>query len=133
MKRAIPLLATLLLAGCSAVAPTESAELAAEVLPEGPSARGAVETCSLPESALLDDGTGLMLDGEGDEDTVGTLSVEEIGCALVALETPQSTIAKMSNTRALDGMQSDQDEHFEYTWTYHPDAGLDVIVTSLDE
>lgn len=132
MKHALPLLAALALAGCSAAAPTESAEIAAEALPEGPSAQDAVETCSLPESALLDDGTGLLLDGEGDEDTVGTLAIDEIACALIALETPESTITKMSNTRALDGMQSDQDEHFEYTWTYHPDNGLDVIVTALD-
>ena len=53
------------------------------------------------------------------------------GCALGELETSESTITKMSQTRALDGMQSVNDENFEYTWTYHPDDGLDVIITTV--
>ncbi len=34
---------------------------------------------------------------------------------------------KMKMTRAIDGAQTDENEHFKVTWTYHPDEGLNVI------
>ncbi len=40
---------------------------------------------------------------------------------------PDSLTDKMSNTRALDGMQSQNCGDFTVTWTYHPDNGLEVI------
>lgn len=33
----------------------------------------------------------------------------------------------MKMTRAIDGAQTDENEHFKVTWTYHPDEGLNVI------
>jgi hypothetical protein len=35
----------------------------------------------------------------------------------------------MESTRALDGMQSATWSSYEVTWTYHPDDGLDLIIT----
>lgn len=134
MKRSIPLLAILALTGCAS-ASTSPAEIVADAVASGPSLITVVEACDLPESALMDDGASLMLDGKGEDDRTGAagkLSIEQLCCALFELETPESTVTKMSNTRALDGMQSDTDENFEYTWTYHPDDGLDVIVTTVD-
>lgn len=37
--------------------------------------------------------------------------------------------AQMDSTRALDGMQTAEWDTFEAKWTYHPDDGLDVIIT----
>ena len=34
---------------------------------------------------------------------------------------------KMKMTRAIDGTQTDENEHFKVTWTYHPKNGLNVI------
>lgn len=34
---------------------------------------------------------------------------------------------KMKTTRAIDGAQTDENEHFKVTWRYHPDDGLNVI------
>lgn len=135
MKRALPLLAALTLSGCAVSTGTTPADLVVDAVHNGPTLTSTVEECVLPESALMDDGASLMLDGEGEDDLVsaaGKLSIDQLGCALIELETPESTITKMSQTRALDGMQSDADENFEYTWTYHPDDGLDVIITTLD-
>lgn len=135
MKRTLPLLAVLALSGCAASSGTTPTGLVADAVSAGPSLTSTVEACGLPEAALMDGGSSLMLDGEGEDDRVGaagTLSIDELGCALVELETSESTITKMSQTRALDGMQSDEDVNFEYTWTYHPDDGLDVIITTVD-
>ena len=51
---------------------------------------------------------------------------------LVALDTPDSVVNRMSNTRALDGMQEATWGDFEATWTYHPDDGLDLIIEQTD-
>ena len=45
----------------------------------------------------------------------------------VYLELPSSISEKMSSTRALDGMQSQNCGTFTVSWTYHPDNGLRVI------
>lgn len=135
MKRTLPLLAVLALSGCAASTGTTLLDVIADTAETGPTLTSIVEECELPESALMDDGASLMLDGEGEDDSVGAtgkLTIDQLGCALIELETPESTISKMSQTRALDGMQSDAHEGFEYTWTYHPDAGLDVIITTID-
>lgn len=34
---------------------------------------------------------------------------------------------KMSMTRAIDGMQSDENDKIKVSWNYHPDSGLSVI------
>lgn len=43
------------------------------------------------------------------------------------LKLPSSITDKMSSTRALDGMQSQDCGDFTVSWTYHPDNGLKVI------
>lgn len=43
------------------------------------------------------------------------------------LNLPASVTEKMSSTRALDGMQSQNCGDFTVSWTYHPDNGLRVI------
>lgn len=40
---------------------------------------------------------------------------------------PSSVLQKMSSTRALDGMQSQNCGAYTVTWNYHPDNGLQVI------
>lgn len=34
---------------------------------------------------------------------------------------------RMLSTRALDGTQSEENEHYKVTWTYHPDKGIDIV------
>ena len=34
---------------------------------------------------------------------------------------------KMQETNALQGRQTDENEHYKVSWTYHPDKGLEVM------
>lgn len=65
----------------------------------------------------------------GEEPGSGTVSFDGLTCVLGALDTPTSVIAQMESTRALDGMQSATWGDFKASWNYHPDDGLDVIIT----
>ena len=40
---------------------------------------------------------------------------------------PSSLIDKMSSTRALDGIQTQDCGEYTVTWNYHPDNGMKVI------
>lgn len=79
---------------------------------------------------LVDGGRTLVIDMRGEEVASGSLSVSEVGCLLDHLETPESVTAQMNSTRALDGMQDASWGGLNATWTYHPDDGLDIIITA---
>ncbi len=82
---------------------------------------------------ITDDGHTMTIDGQGDE-TIRQASmvanVEQIACILNELGTPHAVVAKMEGTRALDGMQAAEWGDFSASWTYHPDDGLDLIITA---
>lgn len=134
-----PLLGVLLLAACGTTGPEVTPEPAAAVTPTVPPLQSVAETCDLPDSAVGDEGATLILDGAGSDDrkirdgdlvTVGDkLSTKEVGCALAGTEIPDSVISMMEGTRALDGRQTQDSDKYTYTWSYHPDNGLDVIIT----
>lgn len=57
---------------------------------------------------------------------------EDIGSAYIiaaneVLGLPDSVAMKMSQTRALDGRQTETYGDITVSWTYHPDNGLDVL------
>jgi hypothetical protein len=76
---------------------------------------------------VADDGASLLIDGEGEESSGA--SIDEIVLTLGLLDTPSSVVTRMSSTRALDGMQDATWGDYAASWTYHPDNGLDIIVT----
>lgn len=78
---------------------------------------------------LADEDHTVVIDSEGEDYGSGTDTFEGLMCTLGELNTPQAVIARMEATRALDGMQSSHWGDFEASWTYHPDNGLDVIIT----
>lgn len=80
---------------------------------------------------LADGDRTLIVDGAGKEDTTG-LSASEIICIFGALEMPAAVSERVASTRALDGQMEDSWPGYKATWTYHPDAGLDLIVTQSD-
>lgn len=91
----------------------------------------ALETCDLDDLAIFllgDDGNTLILDMAGEED-IGLLSYDDVDCVLSALDTPSSVRVLMGSTRALDGRQSAEWDGIEASWSYHPDNGLDVLLT----
>jgi hypothetical protein len=87
----------------------------------------AATTCNT--GTLGDNDQTLLIDMAGEETGSGTATIDEITCVLGELEAPQSVLAQMDSTRALDGMQSATWSTYKATWTYHPDNGLDLILT----
>jgi hypothetical protein len=87
----------------------------------------AADSCAAGD--LADNDHTLVVDMEGEEPGTGTASIEDVLCVLGALETPQAIVAQMEATRALDGMQSATWSTYSAKWTYHPDNGLDLIIT----
>lgn len=79
---------------------------------------------------LADDDHTLVVDMMGEDPGTGT--IDDVLCVLDEFEAPQAVIAQMESTRALDGMQSTTWSTYKVTWTYHPDDGLDMILTHTD-
>jgi len=77
---------------------------------------------------VLDDGAGLSVQTLGNE-TDGT-TLETTHCVLAALEAPESVVVRLDQTRALDGMQTAEWDGITASWTYHPDAGLGLVLAA---
>lgn len=86
------------------------------------------QTCTT--GTLGDNDHTLIVDMAGEEPGTGTATIEDILCVLAELEAPQSVLAQMESTRALDGMQSATWSDYAVKWTYHPNDGLDLIITT---
>lgn len=52
-----------------------------------------------------------------------------LGCFLTEFDTPQAIVAAMDTTTSMMGRQEQSDGDMSYQWTYHPDNGMDLIVT----
>ena len=76
------------------------------------------------------DGKSVIIDTIPDDD--GYFKYEdEAYSAIISINSyigiPSSVLEKMSNTRALDGMQSQRCGYYTVTWSYHPDSGMEVF------
>lgn len=88
----------------------------------------AAQACGLANAGVLgDDGASLNINTGGAERS-SDQDVEDLGCVLFELETPDHVITHLDTTRALDGMQEDEWGEISARWTYHPDNGLDVTL-----
>ncbi|KAB1928592.1 hypothetical protein F8280_02355 [Micromonospora noduli] len=79
---------------------------------------------------LGDDGNSLTLRSVGKERT--GLKLEQLQCYWTELDVPDAVIAQIEGTRALDGRQSGEWEDMRASWIYHPDDGLQMIITLSD-
>jgi hypothetical protein len=59
----------------------------------------------------------------------GLLDADEALCLLKMTGMPDSVKTEILQTRALDGMQRDSWGQYKASWTYHPDHGLNVVVS----
>lgn len=76
---------------------------------------------------IADGGSTLILPGSG-TNTEG-LPYFRQECVLKNLGAPESFLAQLQNSRALDGNLTGSWANVEASWTYHPNAGLDIILT----
>lgn len=116
----------------------DSEAIATEAVLESEAARldglltSAFESCGGPEGIeVTDAGRTMLFDVEGDDEYSGA-SIDDLACMLFDLDIPDSTIANMEQTTSMDGRQSDEWDDFGITWSYHPDRGLDGVITVID-
>lgn len=90
------------------------------------------EECDVPTttaySRLLDDGAGYAMNTRGEESH--GVTDRAFACVLHKIDIPDSVLARMNATRALDGMQTAEWDNITAAWTYHPKDGLSIILTS---
>ncbi len=93
------------------------------------SMQAARSNCGAQYAVVVSDGgRTLVIDGQGKEDSSG-VSTSVLDCLLDQLHAPTSVVEQMYSTRALDGRQQADWPNYHASWTYHPDHGLDLIVT----
>lgn len=91
------------------------------------------KTCDPTEqgTTVTDGGATLIIDGWPDGRVSGEgLDIEKLSCVLAALGMPDAVKAQMNDTSALDGRQTASWDGHSASWTYHPDNGLDAIITT---
>lgn len=83
---------------------------------------------------LGDEGKSIVVDGSGDDDPEEDQQSSLISamCVLSEIDTPDSVIAKLEGTRALDGVRKDSFDEFQLTWSYHPSNGMDLIIEEAE-
>ncbi len=92
----------------------------------------AAEGCDVLETegvGIGDGGRTISFDTLGTEDTYGA-SIEDVGCILFAVQTPDAVISRIDATRALDGTQTANWGSIAASWGYHPDTGLQLVLTT---
>jgi hypothetical protein len=57
-------------------------------------------------------------------------STAGVACVWGELKTPQSITAKVEATTAMMGEQTAESDGVSYSWSYHPDNGLNMVITS---
>lgn len=92
----------------------------------------AVSLCELNNAkgiSIMDGGKSLEIKTAGKLST--GVSTADLACVLGDLNTPQSIIARMDSTRALDGTQNGTWAEFIASWTHHPDRGLNIVIETV--
>jgi hypothetical protein len=78
---------------------------------------------------LADGGHTLIIETEDDEDLEGLLAYQ---CILDELDTSERVRSSIETTTSLMGRQSSTDGELTYEYAYHPDNGLNVLITDKD-
>jgi hypothetical protein len=106
-------------------AAADAASALSEILPS------VVDVCAADrEFAVVGDGgLSLTIDNKGEEDYLGGLSYESMMCIFERLDAPTAAIAHMQQTTSMDGRQTESWDDLEVSWSYHPDRGMDSVIT----
>lgn len=94
--------------------------------------RDAASECGLVAADGVDIGDGgrtISFDTRGAEDSSGA-SFEDVACILVAVDTPDAVISRIDATRALDGTQTANWGSISASWGFHPDRGMQLVLTT---
>jgi hypothetical protein len=85
---------------------------------------------SSPTSGFLlgDDDRSLTFDDQGEKDASGADTIHTL-CVLDALDIPSAVLSHVEQTTSLDGRQKETWGGVTLAWSYHPDRGLDGVIT----
>lgn len=72
----------------------------------------------------------LAFDHRGEDEATGG-TITDIMFVFTELEMPSRISAHMAQTTSLDDRQSAEWDGLEVQWSYHPDRGMDGIVTVI--
>ncbi|MCF6507371.1 hypothetical protein E9549_08115 [Blastococcus sp. MG754426] len=89
---------------------------------------GAHEECKRVDRgstlSLEDDGNTIVIDtGSEYGDPSGYL------CVIEQLDVPSSITAQMDRTNAMMGVQQAEHNGYEFSWSYHPDNGVNMVIS----
>jgi hypothetical protein len=91
----------------------------------------AYEACTSSDSddtvSLSDGGRTIVIDTRSEYGDPSGMD-----CVLSELDTPTSTRAAIGRTTSLMGVQDDDQDGISYSWSYHPDNGVNMVIT-LDD
>jgi hypothetical protein len=73
---------------------------------------------------LTDDGKTIVVDTRSEYGSTAGMN-----CVLKALGTSESIKAQMDRTTAMMGVQDAESDDLEYSWSYHPDNGVNLVIT----
>jgi len=85
-------------------------------------------TAHVSGMTLADEGTSLTFDMKGEEDTRGA-DITSIMCVFNQLKMPSAVLSHIEQTTSMDGRQSETWDNVTVSWSYHPDRGLDGVLT----
>ena len=90
----------------------------------------AADTCNLMTLLIVgDEGKTLTLTTAGKSGKSASYTdIEDVACVLAQLEVPGYVVSHIDSTRALDGQQVDKWDGISARWTYHPEAGLHLVL-----
>lgn len=73
---------------------------------------------------LGDEGRSLIIDTGSEYGPI-----EGLACVLGQLGTSQAIVAQMESTTAMMGVQEAEDDSLRYQFSYHPDNGINMVIT----
>jgi hypothetical protein len=73
---------------------------------------------------LADDGATIVIDTRSEYGSTAGMD-----CVLGALTTPESIKAEIGRTTAMMGTQDADNNGIHYSWSYHPDNGVNMVIT----
>ncbi len=82
--------------------------------------------------ALGDGGLSLTFDMKGEDESTGGAYLD-IACVFLALDMPSAVTSHIDQTTSMDGRQTETWDGITVSWSYHPDRGLDGVLTVDDE
>ncbi|SBT44520.1 hypothetical protein [Micromonospora narathiwatensis] len=130
---AVGAVAALLLAGAGVYTAFRTSTAASTLVQRKSPLESANEECGSThagDAVLGDGGRTLILHGAGEKSR--GLSFSKLECYWSELKMPDSVRQEVLATRALDGRQSGEWDQLRASWSYHPDSGLQMVITVTD-